>query len=179
MVKFMIEVRSHGRGGLGAVTAATLLAMAAGHDGKYSQGFPAFGVERRGAPVRAFARISDSPITIRSQIYSPDYVIIMDPTLCELPEITEGIKPGAVIVMNSKSGQGGFRNKTYHYDATTLALEVLGRDIVNTAILGVFAKATGLVSLKGILDAIDRNFPDKLAERNKELVSKAYRETNV
>jgi pyruvate ferredoxin oxidoreductase gamma subunit len=173
----MLEIRIHGRGGQGAVTAASLLAMAAGHDGKYSQGFPAFGVERRGAPVRAFARISDSPITIRSQIYGPDYVIIMDPTLCELPEITEGIKPGTVIVMNSKVGYGKFRNKTYHYDATTLALEVLGRDIVNTAILGVFAKATGLVSLKGILEAIDRNFPDKLAEKNRELVSKAYGET--
>lgn len=174
----MMEVRIHGRGGQGAVTAASLLAMAAGFDGKYSQGFPAFGVERRGAPVKAFARISDEPITIRSQIYRPDYVIIMDPTLCELPEIREGIKPETVLVINSKVGQGDFKNKTYYYDATTLALEVLGRDIVNTAVLGVFAKATGLVSLKGILHAIERNFPNKLAEKNKELVSKAYQETS-
>jgi pyruvate ferredoxin oxidoreductase gamma subunit len=174
----MMEIRIHGRGGQGAVTAASLLAMAAGFDGKYSQGFPAFGVERRGAPVKAFARISDEPITTRSQIYSPDYVIIMDPTLCELSEITEGIKPETVLVINSKVGQGDFKNKTYYYDATTLALEVLGRDIVNTAVLGVFAKATGLVSLNGILHAIERNFPNKLAEKNKELVSKAYQETN-
>jgi pyruvate ferredoxin oxidoreductase gamma subunit len=176
---FMLEVRIHGRGGQGAVTAASLLAMAAGHDGKYSQGFPAFGVERRGAPVRAFARISDSPITIRSQVYSPDYVIIMDPTLCELPEITEGIKPKTVILINTKTGDGGFKNKTYSYDATTLTLEVLGKDIVNTAILGVFAKATGVVSLRGILHAIDRNFPGKLAEKNRELVRKAYKETRA
>lgn len=175
----MLEIRIHGRGGQGAVTAASLLAMAAGHDGKYSQGFPAFGVERRGAPVRAFARISDRPITIRSEIYSPDYVIIMDPTLCELPEITDGIRPGSVIVMNSKAGHSVFKNKTYQYDATTLALDVLGKDIVNTAILGVFARATGLVSLKGILKAIERSFPGKLAEKNKELVSKAYNETKA
>jgi pyruvate ferredoxin oxidoreductase gamma subunit len=172
----MIEIRIHGRGGQGAVTAASLLAMAAGHDGKFSQGFPAFGVERRGAPVKAFARISDKPITIRSQIYSPDYVIIMDPTLCELPEITEGIRPETRIIINSKAGQQAFKNKTVQYDATSLALELLGRDIVNTAILGVFSRATELVTLDGILKAIDRNFPEKLAERNKQLVSRAYKE---
>lgn len=174
----MIEIRIHGRGGQGAVTAASLLAMAAGHDDKFSQGFPAFGVERRGAPVKAFARISDSPITIRSQIYSPDYILIMDPTLCELPEITEGIKPETVIIVNGTDGQGGFKNKTYYYDATSLALKVLGKDIVNTAILGVFAKATGLISLEGILDAIERNFPKKLSELNKALVTRVYEETN-
>jgi pyruvate ferredoxin oxidoreductase gamma subunit len=174
----MIEIRIHGRGGQGAVTAASLLAMAAGYDDKHSQGFPAFGVERRGAPVKAFARISDKPITIRSQIYSPDYVMIMDPTLCGLPEITEGIKPETVIIVNAKPEQNlSFRNKTHLYDATTLALEVLGRDIVNTAILGVFAKATGLVSLESILRAIDSNFPEKLAEKNRELIKRAYEET--
>lgn len=173
----MIEIRIHGRGGQGAVTAASLLAMAAGQDDKFSQGFPAFGVERRGAPVKAFTRISDKPITIRSQVYSPDYILIMDPSLSGLPEITDGMKPETKIVVNSKPGQVEFRNKTYHYDATSLALDVLGRDIVNTAILGVFAKVTGLVSLDAILDAIDRNFPAKLAEKNKELVKRAYKET--
>ena len=174
----MLEIRIHGRGGQGAVTAASLLAMAAGHDDKYSQGFPAFGVERRGAPVRAFTRISEKPITIRSQIYRPDYVMIMDPTLCDLPEITEGIKPGTVIIVNAKDSRGiEFRNKTHVYDATSLALEILGRDIVNTAILGVFAKVTGLVSLEGILEAIGKNFPEKLAERNKELIKRAFKET--
>jgi pyruvate ferredoxin oxidoreductase gamma subunit len=173
----MLEIRIHGRGGQGAVTAASLLAIAAGHDDKYSQGFPAFGVERRGAPVKAFARISDKPITIRSQIYNPDYVLIMDPTLCGLPEITEGMKPETVVIVNGKGGEGNFKNKTFYYDATSLALKVLGKNIVNTAILGVFAKATGRVTLEGILEAIDREFPDKLAEKNKELIEKAHKET--
>ena len=175
----MLEIRIHGRGGQGAVTAASLLSMAAGHDDKFSQGFPAFGVERRGAPVKAFTRISDKPITIRSQVYSPDFVMIMDPTLCDLPEITEGIKPGTVIIINGKGGEGSFNNKTYYYDATDLALKVLGRNIVNTAILGVFAKVTKLVTLEGILGAIDREFPGKLAEKNKELIKKAYKETKA
>jgi pyruvate ferredoxin oxidoreductase gamma subunit len=175
----MIEIRIHGRGGQGAVTAASLLAMAAGYDDKYSQGFPAFGVERRGAPVRAFARVSDKPITTRSQVYSPDYVMIMDQTLCGLPEITEGIKPGTVIVLNGPPGSHGFKNKSYCYDATSLALRVLGKDIVNTAILGVFARATGVITLEAALRAIDESFPGKLADKNKELVSKAYEETSA
>ncbi len=175
----MIEIRIHGRGGQGAVTAASLLAMAAGHDDKYSQGFPAFGVERRGAPIKAFARISEEPITIRSQIYSPDYVIIMDPTLCGLPEITEGMKPETEIIINGKPGDAEFRNKTHYCDATELAMKILGRNIVNTAILGVFAKTTGLVTLDGILDAIEKNFPKVLADKNKELIKKAYEETKA
>jgi pyruvate ferredoxin oxidoreductase gamma subunit len=175
----MLEIRIHGRGGQGAVTAASLLSMAAGHDDKFSQGFPAFGVERRGAPIKAFARISDKPITIRSQVYSPDYVMIMDPTLCGLPEITEGIKPETVIIINGKGGEGSFKNKTYYYDATELALKVLGRNIVNTAILGVFAKATKLVTLEGILEAIDREFPEALAKKNKELIQQAFDKTKA
>jgi pyruvate ferredoxin oxidoreductase gamma subunit len=175
----MIEIRIHGRGGQGAVTAASLLAMAAGNDGRFSQGFPAFGVERRGAPVKAFARISDSPITIRSQIYEPHFIIIMDSTLSELPEISEGMKPKTVVIINSKGGNVGFRNETRAYDATSLALDVLGKDIVNTAILGVFAKATGLVTLEGITKAIDNAFPSKLAQLNRTLVTRAFKETKA
>jgi len=89
----MVEIRFHGRGGQGAVTAASVLARAAGFDDKYAQGFPAFGVERRGAPVKAFCRISDKPINTRSQIYSPDIIIVLDQSLMHLPEITEGLKP--------------------------------------------------------------------------------------
>jgi pyruvate ferredoxin oxidoreductase gamma subunit len=173
----MIEVRFHGRGGQGAVTAAALLAKAAGNDDKFSQGFPAFGVERRGAPVRAFTRIDDSYITIRSQVYNPDYILVMDPSLLNLPEITQGLKEESVAVINGKGGEGNIKQKCYYYDATGAALKVLGKDIVNTAILGVFAKATGLVTLNSILKAIDDNFPEKLAEKNKELVRKAYEET--
>lgn len=175
----MIEIRFHGRGGQGAVTAAALLAKAAGNDNKFSQGFPAFGVERRGAPVKAFTRIDDSYITIRSQVYNPDYIVVMDPSLLHLPEITEGLKESSVAIINGKGGEGELKQKTYYYDATSTALKVLGKDIVNTAVLGVFAKATGLVSLEALLKAIDENFPEKLAEKNKELIKKAYEETKA
>ncbi len=96
----MIEVRIHGRGGQGAVTAVTLLAKAAGVEDKYSQAFPAFGPERRGAPVKAFCRISENPITTREQVYNPDYIIVLDPSLLFLPEIVEGIKPSSVVIIN-------------------------------------------------------------------------------
>ncbi len=178
----MFEIRIHGRGGQGAVTAASLLARAAGLDGKYSQGFPAFGVERRGAPVKAFARISSRPITLRSQVYRPDYIIVLDPSLMGLPEIKQGLKKDSVIVVNDKLGEGahgGDDYKTYRYDATSLALGVLGKNIVNTAMLGVFAKASGLVSIKSITEAIEKDFPGKIAEPNKRLVKEAYEKTKI
>lgn len=174
----MHEIRIHGRGGQGAVTAASLLAKAAGLDGKYAQGFPAFGVERRGAPVKAFARISDRPITLRSQVYHPDYIIVLDPSLMGLPEITQGLKRDSVMVVNGRAPGGGGR-KAYGMDATSLALEILGRDIVNTAMLGVFAKASGLVSIGSVLRAIDENLPGNLREPNKRLVREAYEKTRV
>jgi pyruvate ferredoxin oxidoreductase gamma subunit len=173
----MIEIRFHGRGGQGAVTAAALLAKAAGYDNKFSQGFPAFGVERRGAPVKAFTRIYDQPITIRSQVYKPDYIIILDPSLATLPEVKEGLKPESVIVINAKELNPGFEQKTHFYDATSLALKILGRDIVNTAMLGVFAKATKLVSMESVQRAIDDAFEGKVGELNKDLVKQAYDET--
>jgi len=172
----MVEIRTHGRGGQGAVTAMEVLAKAAGMDGKYSQAFPHFGVERRGAPVRAFCRISDKPITIRSQVYEPDYVMILDPTLSELPEINDGLKDKSVVISNSKE-RPRFEQMAHNYDATSLALEVLGRDIVNTAMLGVFAKITGIVSLESILKIMDDRFSGKVAELNKQLVKRAYDET--
>ncbi|MCK4496792.1 MAG: pyruvate ferredoxin oxidoreductase subunit gamma [Candidatus Aenigmarchaeota archaeon] len=173
----MIEIRFHGRGGQGAVTAAALLAKAAGYDNKFSQGFPAFGVERRGAPVKAFTRIYDQPITIRSQVYKPDYIVILDPSLAGLPEVKEGLKPESVIVINAKEVNPGFEQKTHFYDATSLALKILGRDIVNTAMLGVFAKATKLVSMESVQRAIDDTFGGKVGELNKGLVKQAYDET--
>ncbi len=172
----MIEIRAHGRGGQGAVTAMEILAKAAGLDGKYTQAFPNFGVERRGAPVRAFCRISDEPITIRSQVYEPDYVIVLDPSLSNLPEISSGLKQDSVILINSNNSHN-FKEKTYHFDATTLALDVLGKDIVNTAMLGVFAGVTGLVPLEPILSVLDERFNGKVAELNKQLVERAYNET--
>ncbi len=176
----MLEVRAHGRGGQGAVTLVTLLAKAAGYDGKYSQAFPAFGPERRGAPVKAFCRISDNPITLRSQVYNPDYVIVLDSTLLDLPQITEGLKEDSVVIVNSgKKVKAG--KKTISFDATTLALKILGKDIVNTAMLGVFSKVTKLVKLESVQKAIEEVFggKGKVADLNKELIKEAFENTKV
>lgn len=170
----MVEIRFHGRGGQGAVTAAAILARAAGFDDKYAQGFPAFGVERRGAPVRAFCRISEKPINTRSQIYSPDYVVVLDQSLMHLPEITDGLKPESVLIVNGKPAKTELKQKVRFYDATSLALRILGKDIVNTAMLGVFAKETKLVDLDSIVKAIRENFSGKVLEMNIQLVKEAY-----
>jgi pyruvate ferredoxin oxidoreductase gamma subunit len=170
----MTEIRFHGRGGQGAVTAASVLARAAGFDDKYAQGFPAFGVERRGAPVKAFCRISDKQINTRSQIYSPDVVIVLDETLMHLPEITDGLKPESVIIVNGKVQKTAFKQRVYYFDATALALKILGKDIVNTAMLGIFSKETKLVSLDSILKAVGENFSGKILELNTQLVKEAY-----
>jgi pyruvate ferredoxin oxidoreductase gamma subunit len=171
----MIEVRIHGRGGQGAVTAVTLLAKAAGVEDKFSQAFPAFGPERRGAPVKAFCRISDKQIHTREQVHNPDYVIVLDPSLLFLPDITEGLKPSSVVIVNSSKPEGfELDNEVHYFDATSLALELMKKDIVNTAMLGVFARVTGQVNLESILKALEEVFPPKLLEPNQELVSKAY-----
>jgi pyruvate ferredoxin oxidoreductase gamma subunit len=170
----MVEIRFHGRGGQGAVTAAAVLARAAGFDDKYAQGFPAFGVERRGAPVRAFCRISEKPINTRSQVYSPDYVLVLDESLVHLPEIADGLKPDSVIIVNGEQMKTSFKQKVHFYDATSLALKILGKDIVNTAMLGVFAKKTKLVSLDSILKAVGENFSGKVLELNTQLIKEAY-----
>ncbi len=98
----MIEVRFHGRGGQGVVTAADILAMAAFYDGKFCQSFPFFGVERRGAPVMAFSRIDDRPVRMRSQIYTPDYVVVQDPTLLEIIDVTSGLKDEGIVIINTE-----------------------------------------------------------------------------
>ena len=170
----MIEIRFHGRGGQGAVTAASILARATGFDDKYAQGFPAFGVERRGAPVKAFCRISEKQINTRSQIYNPDYVVVLDQSLMHLPEITDGLKPESIVIVNGKQDKTNLRQKVYYFDATSLALRILGKDIVNTVMLGVFAKKTRLVSLDSLLKAVGENFSGKILELNTQLVKEAY-----
>jgi len=173
----MKEIRIHGRGGQGSVTAAELLAVAAFADGKFSQAFPAFGVERRGAPVQAFTRISDSTIRLRSQIYEPDYVIVQDPTLLEVVDIASGAKDGGIILINTEFAPETFDLKTkakiMTVDATRIALEVIGRPIVNTVLLGAFAGATGEINQKSIQDAVKERFPGKVGEKNAEAIQKA------
>ena len=170
----MIEIRFHGRGGQGAVTSAELLAKAAGLDDKFSQAFPAFGPERRGAPVRAFCRISDKPITTRSQVYSPDYVVILDHTLAELPEASAGLKPESKVLVNSKDTEKVGHKHAVVFNATKLALEMLGKSIVNTAMLGALAKMTGMVSLESLKKTTGERFPGRVGEANIKLVEEAY-----
>jgi len=171
----MIEIRFHGRGGQGAVTSAEILAKAAGLDNKFSQAFPAFGPERRGAPVRAFCRIDDQPITTRSQVYSPDYVVVLDSTLAGLPEVSSGLKPETKAILNSNKAERIDGKEAYVFNAKKLALELLGKPIVNTAMLGAFAKMTGLVSVESLNKAIAGRFPGKVGEVNQQLVEEAYK----
>lgn len=174
----MKEIRIHGRGGQGSVTAAELLAVAAFADGRFSQAFPAFGVERRGAPVQAFTRISDEPIRLRSQIYEPDYVIVQDPTLIEVIDVASGIKDEGIILINSEFSPDTFeldtKAKIITVDATKIAFDIIGRPIVNTVLLGAFAGATGELKPESIENAVKERFPGKVGEKNAEAIQKAY-----
>jgi len=152
----MIESRWHGRGGQGAVTSVEMLALAAIEEGKYAQGFPAFGPERRGAPVMAFNRISDTPIKIRSGIYHPDVVVVLDPSLVNLVPVTDGLKPEGVLIVNtSKPAEEirrilNYRGTLYTVDATRIAREELGVPITNTTMLGAVLKVTGVLRLDAL-----------------------------
>jgi pyruvate ferredoxin oxidoreductase gamma subunit/2-oxoisovalerate ferredoxin oxidoreductase gamma subunit len=187
----MYEIRFHGRGGQGAVTAANLLATAAFKESKYIQSFPIFGTERRGAPVVAFVRIDNKQIRIRSQIYEPDAVVVLDWGLVEAVDVTEGLKDGRVMVVNTKSkptelGIKGIKVSTV--DATGIALEHgLGSKaapIVNTAILGAYIKAAekvggeGKIGIGSLLEAIKENVPAK-PEENVEAAKEAYEKLQV
>lgn len=181
----MIEIRIHGRGGQGAVTTGQLMAIAAHYDGKQSQSFPSFGVERAGAPVTAFARISDSAINMRSQIYEPDVVLVLDSSLVKAVNVTEGLKDNGKLIINTNLEAGSLgadgRFGVHAIDATTIAMDVFGRPIVNTPMLGAFAKATGLISLDSLKKAIDEKFANskgqKLVDLNKDAIEKVYNRT--
>jgi 2-oxoacid:acceptor oxidoreductase gamma subunit (pyruvate/2-ketoisovalerate family) len=182
----MIEVRIHGRGGQGAVIAGKILACALFREGQWVQSFPAFGVERRGAPVAAFTRFDQDKILIRNNIYHPDHVVVLDPTLIAAADVTAGLAPGGWIVINSPAGPeqfaglGRFRIATL--DATAIALDNhLGSrsaPIVNTAILGGFARATGLVGLDSVLAAIAEQVPIK-PDENAAAARAAYGGTHL
>lgn len=174
----MKEIRFHGRGGQGAVTAAEMIAVAAFEDKRFSQAFPAFGVERRGAPVMAFARIADQPVRIRSQIYEPDYVVVQDVTLLEVVDVASGLKPEGKIIINTDRPKDKLKLKTeadiVTIDATKIAIETLGRPIVNTTLLGAFCGATGEVSLESMNKAILGRFSGELGKKNLLAVKTAY-----
>jgi pyruvate ferredoxin oxidoreductase gamma subunit len=174
----MKEVRIHGRGGQGVVTSAELLAAAAFDDGKFSQAFPFFGFERRGAPIVSFVRIDKCPIRLRSHIYNPDYVIVQDPTLLDVVDVTSGLRPDGMVIANTEKEpenlglNAEIRIRTIN--ATKIAMEVLGRPIMNTALIGAFAGATGEVSVESIKNAVKSRFPGDIGEKNAEAVQKSY-----
>jgi 2-oxoacid:acceptor oxidoreductase gamma subunit (pyruvate/2-ketoisovalerate family) len=180
----MLEVRWHGRGGQGAVTAAEILATAVINEGRYAQAFAAFGPERRGAPVLAFTRIDDKEILIRSQIYRPDVVVVLDHNLLSIGGLDEGLKTNGVAVLNSSSEPSSYEpafktaGKIATVDATNIALRELGTPITNTAILGALVKATGTVKLE-TLEAIFKERFKAYAEKNVNAVRSAYKETRL
>jgi len=175
----MIEIRFHGRGGQGAVTAARLLAEAAFLEGNHCQAFPFFGAERRGAPVMAFTRISKEPIRTHEQVYEPNHVVVLDPTLIEDVDVGSGLKRDGIIVLNSKKAPEKFKGaKVALVDATAIAIESLGVPITNTTMLGALAKATGVVSLESVKKVVEKKF-EKLAEKNIKAATRAYERTVI
>lgn len=175
----MIQIRLHGRGGQGTVTAAELLATSAFYDGKHVQAFPNFGVERRGAPVEAYARISNQPIRIREQIYEPDFIIIQDATLITAGStILGGINPDVTVLINSEKENWPEINtkKVYNIPATKIALEIIGKPFINTALIGAFGAISGLISKESLEKAIREKFSSKpeLIELNVQAMLQAF-----
>jgi 2-oxoacid:acceptor oxidoreductase gamma subunit (pyruvate/2-ketoisovalerate family)/2-oxoacid:acceptor oxidoreductase delta subunit (pyruvate/2-ketoisovalerate family) len=178
----MYEIRFHGRGGQGAVMAAQALADAAVRIGYQAHAFPYFGAERRGAPVQAYARISKEKIRIKSQIYHPDLLVIMDESLGETDDLAAGLKPGGKVVVNTPKRPeeldlgAGVDAECATVDATAVALEVLKMPVVNTAVLGAFARIQDLVPLDAVVEAIEDRFGSKLGARAGVLNGQAARQ---
>jgi len=182
----MIEVRIHGRGGQGAVIASKILAVAVFKEGNYVQSFPNFGVERRGAPVTAYTRIDNKPIFLRCKIYNPDHLVVLDPSLIEAINITEGLKDKGWVIINSDKEPSHFnsllkKHRVATVDASGIALRhglgTKANPIVNTAILGAFCKVTGLFSLPFLLEAVQEEVP-AAKERNVRAVEEAYHQVS-
>ena len=177
----MLEIRFHSRGGQGGVIAGKLLASAFDKEGKFVQTFPAFGVERRGAPVQTFLRIDDKPIRIRTQVYSPEMLIILDPSLITFTPVLTGLKDGGSIIINTEKDKSAFdfaeKYETHTVNAAKIALNhklgSITQPIVNTSVLGAFAGITGLVSLESVIETIKEEIPIK-PEENMAAAREAY-----
>lgn len=183
----IMEIRWHGRAGQGVVTAGELLAEAALEEGKYFQAFPDYGPERMGAPVKSYTRISDEPIEIHYQILNPEMVIVVNPNLLGVLDVTEGLEPDGIVLINTSENPATMRErlnlegqKVYTLDATRIALETLGRDIPSTLMLGAVARVTGLVSLDSLIRLTREKLGEKLrpevVEANIQAIKRAYDE---
>jgi pyruvate ferredoxin oxidoreductase gamma subunit len=181
--KEMIEIRWHGRGGQGAVTSAEMLAQAAISEGKFAQAFPSFGPERRGAPVQAYVRIGVSqPIRVRSSITEPDVVVVLDPGLLQIVDVTSGLKEGGIVIINTikdfRQIRDEFKIKASiaTVRATKIAQEVLGVPITNTTMIGAVLKGSGVVKVESLFEPLRQRF-GRLGDRNIEAMKRAYAET--
>jgi 2-oxoacid:acceptor oxidoreductase gamma subunit (pyruvate/2-ketoisovalerate family) len=179
----MKEIRFHGRGGQGVVMGAEMLAYAFVLEGKHASSFPTFGAERRGAPVAAFLRFDRKPVRDTHQIYEPDCIVVLDPFIAKSQTVFNGLKGEGIVIMNTP------RKKLENWpdtlqslglvDATALALEEIGRAIVNTCMLGAIARVTGWVSLDSVIKSLTMNFEGKLLQTNERLVRRAYEDVEI
>ena len=168
----MIEIRWHGRGGQGAKTASLLLADAAFNTGKYIQGFPEYGPERMGAPITAYNRISGKPITVHSNIYEPDYVVVVDDTLLDVVPVTDGLKETGAIVINTtkspeiiKKSLNGYTGAVYTIDARKISIETLGKYFPNTPMLAAIVKVSKIMTDEAFLEDMKGSFKHKFAKK--------------
>jgi pyruvate ferredoxin oxidoreductase gamma subunit len=189
-MKDLVEIRWHGRGGQGAKTAALLLADAALASGKYVQAFPEYGPERMGAPVASFNRIAGKPILLHSGVTSPHVVIVLDPTLVDSVDVTEGVPSDGIIIVNTEKTPADIKKalgitgsiKVFTVDASKISTETIGRDIPNTPMLGALVKATGMLDFKEMLDdtrkKLEKKFRSKpeVIEGNIKAIERAYNE---
>ncbi len=173
-MKDLIEIRWHGRGGQGAKTAALLLADVAFNNGLYVQGFPEYGPERMGAPITAYNRLSAAPIRVHSNIYEPDYVVVVDETLIESVDVTAGIREGGAIIVNSARSREevaaqladkGYTGRVYVIDARRISLDALGQYYPNSPMLAAVVKITGIMDDEAFLDDMRRSYAHKFASK--------------
>lgn len=187
MAQEMKEIRWHGRGGQGAKTAAGLVAEVAMEGGAFSQGFPEYGPERMGAPIRGFTRISGDPIRVHSPITNPDVVVVLDDTLLETIDVTEGMDEEGTVLVNTRSKPEDIASKlplkglsVWTVDATQISIDELGRPIPNTPMIGALVKATGVVDMELLKSSIKRKFLKKFGEKivagNINALDRAYKE---
>lgn len=169
----LIEIRWHGRGGQGAKTASLLLADAAFNTGKYIQGFPEYGPERMGAPITAYNRISDTPITLHSNIYEPDYVVVVDDTLLDSVDVTNGLKETGAIIINTtktadelKTKLNNYKGKIFTIDARKVSMETLGKYFPNTPMLAAIVKVSNVMSEDEFLNDMQGSFKHKFAKKS-------------
>ncbi|WP_427366327.1 2-oxoacid:acceptor oxidoreductase family protein [Candidatus Caldatribacterium saccharofermentans] len=185
-----LEIRWHGRGGQGVVTASRILADALLREGKYFQAFPEYGPERMGAPVKAYNRVSSTPIRIHSGVTSPEMVVVVDPTLLGAVDVLEGLAENGTVVANFPGTPGDLRNLLHFasgtvvvVDASRISREILGRVVVNTPILGALCRVLPEVKLENVLEAVKAQFGEKLraeiVEKNLACLRRAYEEAQI